>query len=207
MKRSFDLVVAATALLLFLPVLAAVAIAVRWKLGSPVLFVQTRTGHRGKLFPIFKFRTMKSLCDSRGKPLPDDQRITWFGSFLRKSSLDELPELWNIVRGDMSLVGPRPLLPEYLGLYSNRQSRRHEVRPGLTGWAQINGRNAVSWEERFEMDVWYVENQSLWLDLWILMRTVATVLSQSGASPHGQVTMPPFSGSHAKIDSADLSAT
>ena len=197
-----DLLIAATALVLFLPVVAIVAILVKWNLGSPVLFVQTRAGRFGRLFPMYKFRTMKSLCDRAGNPLPDSERMTWLGGFLRKSSLDELPELWNILRGEMSLVGPRPLLPEYLELYTDRQNRRHQVRPGLTGWAQVNGRNAVTWEERFEMDVWYVENQSLRLDLLILIRTVSTVLLQSGASPQGQVTMPPFAGSRASIDSA-----
>jgi len=193
-KRFFDVFVAVVALVLFCPLLLLVAIAIRLNLGSPVFFVQQRAGYRGRLFWIYKFRTMKSLCGSDGKSLPDSNRMTKFGSFLRRSSIDELPELWNVICGDMSLVGPRPLLPEYLAHYNERQQRRHDVLPGLTGWAQVNGRNAISWEERFEMDVQYVEKQSFWLDMTILFRTVSTVVSQSGVSAESHVTMPPFAG-------------
>ncbi len=194
LKRTIDLIVAGVALVAFSPLLVLVAIAVRWKLGGPVLFVQTRTGLQGRLFSLVKFRTMKSAFDANGQPLPDLERMTSFGEFLRKSSLDELPELWNILRGDMSLVGPRPLLPEYLVRYDSRQVRRHEVRPGLTGWAQVNGRNALGWEDRFELDVWYVEHNSLLLDLKILMLTVKTVLSRTGVAAENHATMPPFMG-------------
>jgi lipopolysaccharide/colanic/teichoic acid biosynthesis glycosyltransferase len=205
LKRTFDLIVATVAIVTLLPLLALIAAAVRLSLGSPVLFVQTRTGLHGRLFSLIKFRTMKAAFDAGGQPLPDSDRMTWLGGFLRRSSLDELPELWNIVLGDMSLVGPRPLLPEYLGLYSQHQNRRHEVRPGLTGWAQVNGRNAVNWEDRFELDVWYVEHRRFVLDLEILLRTVATVLFQRGASPDGQVTMAPFVGSSTATANAGTS--
>jgi len=193
-KRFFDVFVAVVALVLFCPLLLLVAIAIRLNLGSPVFFVQQRAGYRGRLFWIYKFRTMKSLCGSDGTLLPDSKRMTKLGSFLRQSSIDELPELWNVICGDMSLVGPRPLLPEYLAHYNERQQRRHDVLPGLTGWAQVNGRNAISWEERFEMDVQYVEQQGFWLDMTILFRTVSTVISQSGVSADSHVTMPPFAG-------------
>ncbi len=164
-KRAVDVAGAALALLLFSPLLAAIVVGVRRSVGKPVLFRQTRPGFMGKPFDMIKFRTMRDACDAAGKPLPDDARLTRFGSFLRKSSLDELPELWNVLKGDMSLVGPRPLLMQYLDRYTPEQARRHEVKPGLTGWAQINGRNAISWEKKFELDVWYVDHQSLALDL------------------------------------------
>ncbi len=193
-KRILDLLVSIVALVMLVPIMAAVALLVRSKLGGPVLFKQVRTGRHGQLFTIRKFRTMTSEVDEQGRLLPDEVRLTSFGKLLRKTSLDELPELWNIIRGDMSLVGPRPLLPEYLGHYNERQNIRHDVLPGLTGWAQVNGRNSVGWEERFEMDVWYVENQSFWLDLKILLMTVVAVLIPSGVSSAGHATMPPFAG-------------
>jgi len=194
-KRIFDVVVSATALLLLSPVIALVAWQISRKMGSPVLFRQTRPGLNGKPFKMVKFRTMLDATDKHGNPLPDDQRMTQFGSFLRTTSLDELPELWNVLKGDMSLVGPRPLLMEYLPLYSKEQYRRHEVRPGVTGWAQVNGRNAISWEDKFRLDVWYVDNQSLWLDVKILFLTVKKVLVRDGISGEGEVTMSKFTGS------------
>ncbi len=194
-KRMLDVVVSATALAAASPILAAVAIAVRMKLGSPVLFRQPRAGKDGKTFSIYKFRTMTDERGPDGELLPDGQRLTPFGKLLRKTSLDELPELYNILQGDMSLVGPRPLLVKYLPLYSPRQARRHEVLPGLTGWVAVNGRNATDWDKRFEMDVWYVENQSLGLDLHILWRTVAVVLGRENVNPAGLDMMPNFQGS------------
>lgn len=195
MKRAFDLVLTVPAFVLLLPVLLAVALLVRLRLGSPVLFRQQRPGLRGKPFELIKFRTMTDQRGSDGALLPDAVRLTPFGQFLRASSLDELPELWNVIRGDMSLVGPRPLLMQYLPLYSAEQARRHDLRPGLTGWAQINGRNALSWDEKFSADVWYVDNHSLWLDIRILARTVIAVLDRRGISAAGEATMPPFTGS------------
>jgi lipopolysaccharide/colanic/teichoic acid biosynthesis glycosyltransferase len=198
MKRCLDLVVAVMALsALAVPLLVLVWL-VRSKLGSPVVFRQLRPGMRGKPFEILKFRTMTSECDIDGKLLPDAARLTPFGQFLRATSLDELPELWNILRGDMSLVGPRPLLMEYLPLYTAVQARRHEVRPGITGWAQVNGRNAIGWDEKFKLDVWYVDNQSLWLDIKILCLTVKKVLARDGISAEGEATMPRFTGGNAK---------
>lgn len=194
-KRCFDLAASSVALLSLFPVILATAILVRIKLGSPVFFRQTRPGRNGKPFQMIKFRTMLDAVDAQGHPLPDSKRMTSFGQFLRSSSLDELPELWNVLKGDMSLVGPRPLLMEYLPLYSEDQYRRHEVRPGVTGWAQINGRNAISWEDKFKLDVWYVDNRSLWLDLKILFLTVKKVLVRDGISGDGEVTMSRFSGS------------
>lgn len=193
-KRLFDVLVSAFALLVLLPVIVVVAVLIHRRLGSPVLFRQTRPGLNGKSFEMVKFRTMLDATDKHGNPLPDDQRMTPFGSFLRSTSLDELPEIWNVLKGDMSLVGPRPLLMEYLPLYSKEQYRRHEVRPGVTGWAQINGRNAISWEDKFKLDVWYVDNQSLWLDLKILFLTVKKVLVRDGISGEGEVTMSKFTG-------------
>ena len=175
--------------------LATLVFLIRKKLGSPVLFCQVRPGLDGQLFTMVKFRTMTDDRGSDGVLLPDAQRLTPFGRFLRASSLDELPELWNVLRGDMSLVGPRPLLVEYLPLYSPEQSRRHQVRPGITGWAQVNGRNAISWEDKFALDIWYVDNQSLWLDIKILWMTVRKVLVRDGISAAGDVTMPKFTGS------------
>lgn len=194
-KRGFDLVAAALALVLLSPAIAVVAWQIRRKLGSPVFFRQSRPGLHGKPFQMIKFRTMRDAVDAHGALLPDAERITPFGGFLRASSLDELPELWNVLKGDMSLVGPRPLLMEYLPLYSREQGRRHEVRPGITGWAQVNGRNALRWEDKFELDVWYVDNRSFWLDLKILMLTVKKVFVREGISAAGQATMPKFTGS------------
>lgn len=193
-KRLFDIVASALGLLLLSIVIAVVAWKIRCKLGSPVLFRQVRPGLDGKPFEMIKFRTMRDAVDAQGNSLPDSDRMTPFGSFLRASSLDELPELWNVLKGDMSLVGPRPLLMEYLPLYSPEQYRRHEVRPGVTGWAQINGRNALSWEEKFKLDVWYVDNRSLWLDLKILFLTIKKVVVRDGISAEGEVTMPKFTG-------------
>lgn len=195
MKRLFDFFSSAIALLFLSPVIAVLAWQIRRKLGSPVLFRQTRPGLHGKPFRMVKFRTMRDAIGPDGQPLPDSERITPFGSFLRAASLDELPELWNVLKGDMSLVGPRPLLMEYLPLYSPEQARRHEVRPGVTGWAQVNGRNALSWEEKFRLDVWYVDNRSFWLDLKILALTVKKVFVREGISAAGEATMPRFTGS------------
>lgn len=194
MKRFFDFLTSFIAVFLLLPVMALVAWQIRSKLGSPVLFRQERPGLNGEPFEMFKFRTMLDAVDAAGNPLPDSERMTPFGSFLRSSSLDELPELWNVLKGDMSLVGPRPLLMEYLPLYSPEQYRRHEVRPGVTGWAQINGRNALSWDEKFKMDVWYVDNRSFWLDLKIIFLTIKKVLVRDGISADGEATMAKFTG-------------
>jgi lipopolysaccharide/colanic/teichoic acid biosynthesis glycosyltransferase len=194
-KRLFDVIVSTLVLIVFSWLILILAVLVRVNLGSPVFFRQKRPGLDGTIFEMVKFRTMRNATTPDGIPLPDDQRMTKFGNFLRKLSLDELPELWNVVKGDMSLVGPRPLLVQYLDRYSPRQMRRHETRPGVTGWAQVNGRNAVAWEDRFEMDVWYVENWSFTLDLKILWMTVLTVFKRSGVSAEGHVTMPEFMGS------------
>jgi lipopolysaccharide/colanic/teichoic acid biosynthesis glycosyltransferase len=194
-KRLFDLIAAACGLLLLAPLLAVIAWQVRRRLGAPVLFRQLRPGRNGIPFEIIKFRTMRDAVDERGEPLPDGERLTPFGRLLRATSLDELPELWNVLRGDMSLVGPRPLLMEYLPLYSAEQFRRHAVRPGITGWAQVNGRNALSWEAKFRLDIWYVEHQSFWLDLKILAMTLGKVLAREGISARGEATMPKFTGS------------
>ncbi|GFK34662.1 sugar transferase [Vibrio cholerae] len=194
MKRLFDFLVSLTALILLTPIIALVAWQIRKNLGSPVLFRQIRPGLNGQPFEMIKFRTMKDAVDANGNPLPDSERMTPFGDKLRNSSLDELPELWNVLKGEMSLVGPRPLLMQYLPLYSKEQARRHEVRPGVTGWAQINGRNAISWEEKFKLDVWYVDNRSFWLDLRILLLTVKKVFVKEGISADGHVTIAPFTG-------------
>ncbi|EHH2485702.1 sugar transferase [Vibrio vulnificus] len=194
MKRLFDFLVSLTALILLSPIIALVAWKIRKNLGSPVLFRQTRPGLNGKPFEMVKFRTMKDAVDAQGNPLPDSERMTPFGDKLRNSSLDELPELLNVLKGEMSLVGPRPLLMQYLPLYNLEQARRHEVRPGVTGWAQINGRNAISWEEKFKLDVWYVDNRSFWLDFKILLLTVKKVLIKEGISAQGEATMPSFKG-------------
>lgn len=194
MKRVFDFVAASLALLLFALPLLALAWLIRRKLGSPMLFRQVRPGLHGKPFTMVKFRTMTDERGSDGALLPDAQRLTQFGRFLRASSLDELPELWNVLKGEMSLVGPRPLLMEYLPLYTHEQARRHEVRPGITGWAQVNGRNAISWDDKFALDVWYVDRRSLWLDLRILWLTVRKVLVRDGISAAGEATMPRFEG-------------
>ncbi|MGE8498726.1 MAG: sugar transferase [Pseudomonas sp.] len=195
MKRFVDIALALLGLIVLFPVILAVAVGIRRQLGAPVIFFQVRPGMEGKPFKMVKFRTMIDAIDTNGALLPDSQRMTRFGSFLRSSSLDELPELWNVLKGEMSLVGPRPLLMEYLPLYDAYQYRRHEVRPGITGWAQINGRNALSWDEKFELDVWYVENRSFWLDMKILLLTVKKVLVRDGISAEGEVTMPKFTGS------------
>ena len=193
-KRFFDIFAAGVGLLLLSPVILVVAIKISRQLGSPVFFRQIRPGKNGKSFQMIKFRTMLDAVDAQGNSLPDPERMTSFGQFLRSSSLDELPELWNVLKGDMSLVGPRPLLMEYLPLYSAEQYRRHEVRPGVTGWAQVNGRNAISWEDKFKLDVWYVDNRSFWLDLKILFLTVKKVLVRDGISGKGEATMSKFTG-------------
>lgn len=182
------------ALILLSPVIAIVAWKVSKNLGTPLLFRQVRPGKDGKSFDMIKFRTMRDSNDTDGNPLPDEQRMTPFGDFLRSASLDELPGLWNVLKGDMSLVGPRPLLMDYLPLYSEEQARRHEVRPGITGWAQVNGRNAISWDEKFKLDVWYVDNRSFWLDIKILFLTVKKVFVREGISAEGHVTVEPFRG-------------
>lgn len=196
LKRLFDILVASLALFLLAVPLALLAWQVRRKLGSPVLFSQVRPGLNGKPFKMIKFRTMTDTRDANGDLLPDAERLTPFGKWLRATSLDELPELWNVFCGDMSLVGPRPLLMEYLPLYTPVQARRHEVRPGVTGWAQVNGRNAIGWEEKFALDVWYVDHQSLILDINILRLTVMKVMMRDGVSAPGDATMPVFTGSN-----------
>ena len=195
MKRAFDICVALLGLLVLLPVIVIVALAVRIALGTPVLFRHTRAGYRGQPFVLLKFRTMRDASGPDGVPLPDAERMTRFGSFLRSTSLDELPELWNVLVGEMSLVGPRPLLLEYVPLYTAEQARRLEARPGLTGWAQVNGRNSLSWDERFALDVWYVDHRSTFLDLRILWLTVRTVFARDGISHGNEITMPKFTGS------------
>ena len=194
MKRIIDILGAGLGLLLLSPVLAIVAYKIGREMGSPVLFRQTRPGRHGKPFQMIKFRTMRDAIDADGHPLPDAERLTKLGRFLRSSSLDELPELWNVLKGEMSLVGPRPLLMEYLPLYSEEQARRHEVRPGVTGWAQVNGRNAISWDEKFALDLWYVDNRSLWLDLKIIWQTIRKVIKRDGISAAGEATMSKFTG-------------
>lgn len=197
MKRLLDILAASSGLLLLSPVLLLLAVCVRSRIGRPVFFRQRRPGLGGGAFEMVKFRTMTEARDDQGELLPDAERLPAFGRFLRSTSLDELPELWNVLRGDMSLVGPRPLLMEYLPLYSAEQARRHEVRPGITGWAQVNGRNALSWEEKFELDVWYVDHRSLWLDLRILWLTLLKVAKREGVSAEGSATMHRFAGSAA----------
>lgn len=193
-KRIIDFLLALIGLMLSSSILLIVAILVKTKLGSPILFRQQRVGLNGEIFEMVKFRTMRDATDLEGNPLPDEERLTKFGQLLRKTSLDELPELWNVLKGDMSLVGPRPLLVEYLPLYSKEQMKRHHVRPGITGYAQVNGRNNISWTKKFELDVYYVENFSLWLDLKILFQTVAKVLGQADINQEGNVTMEKFNG-------------
>lgn len=195
MKRVFDILVSFILLVLLVPLFLIVSILISLKLGLPVFFKQIRPGLKGKKFHMVKFRTMLDATDSGGNPLPDSERLTKFGKFLRSTSLDELPGLINVLKGDMSLVGPRPLLVEYLPLYSNTQRRRHEVKPGITGWAQVNGRNAISWEEKFNYDVWYVDNQSFFLDVKILHLTVKKVFVREGISAEDHSTMPFFKGS------------
>lgn len=194
LKRAFDIAASTSALVVLSPVLAITAHKVKKELGSPVLFRQVRPGLHGKPFEMIKFRTMKDVTDKEGNALPDSERLTDFGKKLRASSLDELPELWNVLKGDMSLVGPRPLLMEYLPLYNAEQAKRHNVRPGVTGYAQVNGRNSLSWEDKFKLDTWYVENQSLWLDMKILLKTVKKVIIKDGISAEGEATMTKFTG-------------
>ena len=193
-KRCLDFCAATLGLLLLAPLLALLALLVRWRLGAPILFRQQRPGLHGRPFLLIKFRTMTDARSPDGNLLPDVQRLTPFGTFLRKSSLDELPELWNVLKGEMSLVGPRPLLMEYLPLYSPEQARRHDVRPGITGWAQVNGRNALTWKKKFAFDVWYVDQLSFLLDIKTLFSTLLGVLKRDGISAHGDATMPRFAG-------------
>jgi sugar transferase EpsL len=195
MKRALDVSLAILIGFVLLPIFFFVMLLCFLNFGTPVLFCQNRPGLNGKSFRMFKFRSMTRETDRYGKLLPDSERLTPFGRWLRASSFDELPELWNVVRGDMSLVGPRPLLLEYLPLYSPEQARRHDVRPGITGWAQVNGRNALTWEDKFALDVWYVENQSIWLDIKILALTIKRVLARDGISAAGEATMSRFTGS------------
>ncbi|RPE26532.1 lipopolysaccharide/colanic/teichoic acid biosynthesis glycosyltransferase [Acinetobacter sp. BIGb0102] len=198
LKRLLDVVIASIALILLSPLYAYVAYKVKKNLGSPVLFRQVRPGLHGKPFEMIKFRTMKDAIDEQGNPLPDSERLTPFGKMLRSTSLDEMPELWNVIKGDMSIVGPRPLLMEYLPLYNKEQARRHEVRPGMTGHAQVNGRNAISWEQKFKLDTWYVENRSLWLDFKIMLQTVKKVIAKDDISEAGEATMSKFTGTNNK---------
>ena len=200
MKRIVDILVSFFGIVLLTPIFLLVAFLIRKNLGSPVIFSQIRPGIGGKPFKMYKFRSMKNAIDTSGNPLPDAERLTPFGQKLRSTSLDELPELWNVLKGDMSLVGPRPLLMEYLPLYDKEQYRRHEMRPGITGWAQINGRNAISWEDKFKLDVWYVDNQSLKLDFKILLLTIKKVFIKEGVSSSGEVTTSKFTGSNKHHD-------
>lgn len=194
LKRLLDIIIAFLALILLSPLYFYVAYKVKKNLGSPVLFRQIRPGLHGRPFEMIKFRTMKDAIDVNGQPLPDSERLTPFGRMLRSSSLDEMPELWNVIKGDMSIVGPRPLLMEYLPLYNEEQAKRHQVRPGMTGYAQVNGRNAISWDEKFKLDTWYVENQSIWLDFKIMLKTVKKVLAKDDISAEGEATMSKFTG-------------
>lgn len=194
-KRLFDLLLSLLMLILLSPVMLVLTLLVRVRLGKPVLFSQERPGRHGRLFRLYKFRTMRDMFDADGKPLPDEERLTPFGRFLRSSSLDELPELFNVIKGEMSLVGPRPLLVAYLNRYTPEQARRHEVLPGITGWAQVNGRNALSWEDKFRLDVWYVDHQSFWLDLKILFLTLWKAIKREGINAPGSATAPEFMGS------------
>jgi lipopolysaccharide/colanic/teichoic acid biosynthesis glycosyltransferase len=193
-KRIFEFTIALLALLILLPIFLTISILVLLKMGTPIFFIQSRPGLNGKTFKMYKFRTMTNKCDKNGNLLEDKDRLSNFGSFLRSTSLDELPALWNVLCGNMSLVGPRPLLIEYLPLYSKNQARRHEVRPGITGWAQVNGRNAISWNEKFELDTWYVENQSFALDMKIILLTLKKVIKRDGISHNNHVTMEKFKG-------------
>ncbi|OWY66126.1 UDP-galactose phosphate transferase [cyanobacterium TDX16] len=201
-KLLLDRFVAAIALIILSPIVICVAIAIHFRMGSPVIFTQPRPGKEGKIFNFYKFRTMTDEQDAQGNLLPDEQRLTTFGQFLRQTSLDELPQLWNVLKGDMSFIGPRPLLVKYLDRYTTEQARRHEVKPGITGLAQINGRNAITWEEKFVLDVWYVDNWSLWLDLKILFLTVFKVLQQEGINQEGYTTSEEFKGQGNKLSSS-----
>ena len=203
MKRLFDILASAVALILLAPVLLLIAALVRVRLGGPVLFRQRRPGLNASPFLLVKFRTMRDAVDSTGKPLNDGERLTPFGSFLRSTSLDELPELWNVLKGEMSLVGPRPLLMQYLPLYSPEQARRHLVRPGITGWAQVNGRNAISWEEKFLLDTWYVDNRNFLLDLRILLMTVRKLITREGINSDTAATYPTFTGSFHRAEAVN----
>lgn len=194
LKRFLDIIIASTALLVLSPLYVYVAYKVRKNLGSPVIFRQVRPGLHGKPFEMIKFRTMTDERDEKGNLLPNEQRLPKFGKMLRATSLDEMPELWNVIKGDMSIVGPRPLLMDYLPLYNEEQAKRHKVRPGMTGYAQVNGRNAISWEKKFELDTWYVENQSIWLDFKIMFQTVKKVLVKEGINQSEEVTMTRFLG-------------
>ena len=198
LKRLLDIIIASTALILLSPLYAFVAYKVKKNLGSPVLFRQVRPGLHGKPFEMIKFRTMKDAVDANGQPLPDSERLTAFGKMLRSTSLDEMPELWNVIKGDMSIVGPRPLLTEYLPIYNEEQAKRHNVRPGMTGHAQVNGRNAIGWEEKFKLDTWYVEHQSTLLDFKIMFKTVHKVLAKDDISAEGEATMTRFTGTEKK---------
>ena len=198
LKRLLDIIIASTALILLAPLYAFVAYKVKKNLGSPVLFRQVRPGLYGKPFEMIKFRTMKDAVEANGQPLPDSERLTAFGKMLRSTSLDEMPELWNVIKGDMSIVGPRPLLTEYLPLYNEEQAKRHNVRPGMTGHAQVNGRNAIGWEEKFKLDTWYVEHQSTLLDFKIMFKTVHKVLAKDDISAEGEATMTRFTGTEKK---------
>ena len=197
-KRLFDIISSAAGLIVISPLLLILAVLVRLKLGSPVLFRQQRPGLGGKAFVIYKFRTMTDQRDASGNLLPDDQRLPAFGQFLRSTSFDELPELFNVLKGDMSIVGPRPLMMKYLSRYSPEQARRHEVKPGITGWAQINGRNTVSWEDKFKLDVWYVDNWTFWLDMKIIFKTIWSVIVKEGITQQGRATMDEFMGTPPK---------
>jgi lipopolysaccharide/colanic/teichoic acid biosynthesis glycosyltransferase len=201
MQRAVDFIIALIGIFLTAPVLVILWIMVRIKHGSPVLFRQIRPGRYGEPFTMYKFRTMTNECDAEGNFLPDAQRLTGFGKFMRSTSLDELPELFNVLKGNMNVVGPRPLLMEYLPYYTLEQARRHEVRPGITGWAQVNGRNALSWEEKLKLDIWYVDNRSFYLNMRILWLTAGTVLRRDGISQEGSVTMEKFRGSNPEVDS------
>ena len=198
LKRLLDIIIASTALILLAPLYAFVTYKVKKNLGSPILFRQVRPGLHGKPFEMIKFRTMKDAVDANGQPLPDSERLTAFGKMLRSTSLDEMPELWNVIKGDMSIVGPRPLLTEYLPLYNEEQAKRHNVRPGMTGYAQVNGRNAIGWEEKFKLDTWYVEHQSTLLDFKIMFKTVQKVLAKDDISAEGEATMTRFTGTEKK---------
>lgn len=194
LKRLFDITASAAGLIILSPVFLILIYLIKKNLGSPVFFTQERPGLNGKPFKMIKFRSMRDAVDANGNPLPDSERLTPFGKKLRATSLDELPELWNVLKGEMSLVGPRPLLMHYLPLYNDFQNRRHEMKPGVTGWAQVNGRNALSWDEKFAHDVWYIDNHSFWLDMKILLLTVKKVFIKEGISAEGEATMPYFTG-------------
>lgn len=198
LKRLLDIVIASIALIILSPLYIFVAYKVKKNLGSPVLFRQVRPGLNGIPFEMIKFRTMKDAVDIQGNPLPDHERLTPFGKMLRSTSLDEMPELWNVIKGDMSIVGPRPLLMEYLPLYNKEQAKRHDVRPGMTGHAQVNGRNAIGWDEKFKLDTWYVENQSVWLDFKIMLKTVKKVIAKDDINEAGEATMSKFTGTNKK---------